>query len=168
MEAVKASLLPEAEKQAQVDSLEQAFATYHQEQSIIGRIGHLSEPIIRPLGFDWKMGVSIVSGLMAKEVVVSTMGVIYTGSGDDSDEAVAQLSERMRTERRADGSPAFTPVIAYTFMLFVLLYFPCIATLIAIGREAGHWRWGIFAAVYSCTLAWVACFIVYQISLLLG
>ena len=168
VEAIQASLLPEAEKQARVDSLEHAFATYHQEQSIIGRIGHISEPIIRPLGFDWKMGVSIVSGLMAKEVVVSTMGVIYTGSGDDGEEAVAQLSERMRTERRADGSPSFTPVIAYTFMLFVLLYFPCIATLIAIGREAGHWRWGAFAAVYSCALAWLACFVVYQISLLLG
>ena len=168
VEAVQASLLPEVEKQAQVDSLEHAFAIYHQEQSIIGRIGHISEPIIRPLGFDWKMGVSIVSGLMAKEVVVSTMGVIYTGSGDDGEEAVAQLSERMRTERRADGSPSFTPVVAYTFMLFVLLYFPCIATLIAIGREAGHWRWGAFAAVYSCALAWLVCFIVYQTSLLLG
>ena len=168
VEAVQASLLPEVEKQAQVDSLEHAFAIYHQEQSIIGRIGHISEPIIRPLGFDWKMGVSIVSGLMAKEVVVSTMGVIYTGSGDDGEEAVAQLSERMRTERRADGSPSFTPIVAYTFMLFVLLYFPCIATLIAIGREAGHWRWGAFAAVYSCALAWLVCFIVYQTSLLLG
>ena len=168
VEALQASLLPEVEKQAQVDSLEHAFAIYHQEQSIIGRIGHISEPIIRPLGFDWKMGVSIVSGLMAKEVVVSTMGVIYTGSGDDGEEAVAQLSERMRTERRADGSPSFTPVVAYTFMLFVLLYFPCIATLIAIGREAGHWRWGAFAAVYSCALAWLVCFIVYQTSLLLG
>lgn len=168
VEAVQASLLPEVEKQTQVDSLEHAFAIYHQEQSIIGRIGHISEPIIRPLGFDWKMGVSIVSGLMAKEVVVSTMGVIYTGSGDDGEEAVAQLSERMRTERRADGSPSFTPVVAYTFMLFVLLYFPCIATLIAIGREAGHWRWGAFAAVYSCALAWLVCFVVYQTSLLLG
>ena len=168
VEAVQASLLSEVEKQAQVDSLEHAFAIYHQEQSIIGRIGHISEPIIRPLGFDWKMGVSIVSGLMAKEVVVSTMGVIYTGSGDDGEEAVAQLSERMRTERRADGSPSFTPVVAYTFMLFVLLYFPCIATLIAIGREAGHWRWGAFAAVYSCALAWLVCFVVYQTSLLLG
>ena len=168
VEALQASLLPEVEKQAQVDSLEHAFAIYHQEQSIIGRIGHISEPIIRPLGFDWKMGVSIVSGLMAKEVVVSTMGVIYTGSGDDGEEAVAQLSERMRTERRADGAPSFTPIVAYTFMLFVLLYFPCIATLIAIGREAGHWRWGAFAAVYSCALAWLVCFIVYQTSLLLG
>lgn len=110
------------------------------------------------------MGVSIVSGLMAKEVVVSTMGVIYTGNGEDGDEAISQLSSRMKQEVRSDGSPSFTPIIAYTFMLFVLLYFPCIATLIAIGREAGHWKWGLFAALYSCGMAWLLCFIVYQTS----
>ena len=159
--------LPAEVRKAQVDSLEHAFATFHQEQSIIGHIGHWSEPIIRPLGFDWKMGVSIVSGLMAKEVVVSTMGVIYTGTNSDDEEAVANLSARMLQERRPDGSPSFTPLIGFCFMLFVLLYFPCIATLIAIGRESGHWRWGVFAALYSCGVAWLVCFLVYQGSLLL-
>ena len=168
VEALQQSALPEAIRQAQIDSLEHSFATYHQEQSIIGRIGHLSEPIIRPLGFDWKMGVSIVSGLMAKEVVVSTMGVIYTGDGDDGDEAIAQLSTRMKQEKRSDGSPSFTPLIAYSFMLFVLLYFPCIATLIAIGRESGHWKWGFFSALYSCGIAWLICFVVYQTAHLLS
>lgn len=160
--------LTEEERQEQIATLEHAFTTYHQEQSIIGHIGRWSEPIIRPLGFDWKMGVSIVSGLMAKEVVVSTMGVIYTGSGDEDDEAIALLSERMLQEKRADGSPSFTPLVGFGFMLFVLLYFPCIATLIAIGREAGHWRWGIFAAIYSCAVAWLVCFLLYQGSLLLS
>ena len=168
VEALTQSTLPEEIKQSRIDSLEHSFATYHQEQSIIGRIGHLSEPVIRPLGFDWKMGVSIVSGLMAKEVVVSTMGVIYTGNGEDGDEALSQLSTRMKQEVRADGSPSFTPIIAYTFMLFVLLYFPCVATLIAIGREAGHWKWGVFSALYSCGIAWLICFIVYQTAHLLG
>ena len=168
VEALTQSTLPEEIKQSRIDSLEHSFATYHQEQSIIGRIGHLSEPVIRPLGFDWKMGVSIVSGLMAKEVVVSTMGVIYTGNGADGDEALSQLSTRMKQEVRADGSPSFTPIIAYTFMLFVLLYFPCVATLIAIGREAGHWKWGLFSALYSCGIAWLICFIVYQTAHLLG
>ena len=162
--ALQQSTLPDEIKQARIDSLEHSFATFHQEQSIIGHVGHLSEPIIRPLGFDWKMGVSIVSGLMAKEVVVSTMGVIYTGNGENGDEALSHLSSRMKQEVRSDGSPSFTPIIAYTFMLFVLLYFPCIATLIAIGREAGHWKWGLFAALYSCTVAWLLCFIVYRAS----
>ena len=162
--ALQQSTLPDEIKQARIDSLEHSFATFHQEQSIIGHIGHLSEPIIRPLGFDWKMGVSIVSGLMAKEVVVSTMGVIYTGNGENGDEALSHLSSRMKQEVRSDGSPSFTPIIAYTFMLFVLLYFPCIATLIAIGREAGHWKWGVFAALYSCAVAWLLCFIIYRAS----
>ena len=162
--ALQQSTLPDEIKQARIDSLEHSFATFHQEQSIIGHVGHLSEPIIRPLGFDWKMGVSIVSGLMAKEVVVSTMGVIYTGNGENGDEALSHLSSRMKQEVRSDGSPSFTPIIAYTFMLFVLLYFPCIATLIAIGREAGHWKWGVFAALYSCAVAWLLCFIVYRAS----
>lgn len=162
--ALQQSTLPDEIKQARIDSLEHSFATFHQEQSIIGHIGHLSEPVIRPLGFDWKMGVSIVSGLMAKEVVVSTMGVIYTGNGENGDEALSHLSSRMKQEVRSDGSPSFTPIIAYTFMLFVLLYFPCIATLIAIGREAGHWKWGLFAALYSCAVAWLLCFIVYRAS----
>ena len=162
--ALQQSTLPDEIKQARIDSLEHSFATFHQEQSIIGHIGHLSEPVIRPLGFDWKMGVSIVSGLMAKEVVVSTMGVIYTGNGENGDEALSHLSSRMKQEVRSDGSPSFTPIIAYTFMLFVLLYFPCIATLIAIGREAGHWKWGVFAALYSCAVAWLLCFIVYRAS----
>ena len=164
VEALHQSTLPAELKQARIDSLEHSFATFHQEQSIIGHIGHLSEPVIRPLGFDWKMGVSIVSGLMAKEVVVSTMGVIYTGNGENGDEALSHLSSRMKQEVRSDGSPSFTPIIAYTFMLFVLLYFPCIATLIAIGREAGHWKWGLFAALYSCAVAWLLCFIVYRAS----
>lgn len=159
---VEASMVSPEVKTQLVDSLEHHFATYHQEQSIIGRLGHWSEPIIRPLGFDWKMGVSIVSGLMAKEVVVSTMGVIYTGDGSDDDGAVAQLSERMSQERYADGSSVFTPVVAYAFMLFVLLYFPCVATLVAIGRESGHWKWGLFSACYSCAMAWLVAFIVYQ------
>ena len=96
------------------------------------------------------------------------MGVIYTGDGDDGDEAIAQLSTRMKQEKRSDGSPSFTPLIAYSFMLFVLLYFPCIATLIAIGRESGHWKWGFFSALYSCGIAWLICFVVYQTAHLLS
>lgn len=159
--------LNEEERNSQRIELEHAFAQYHQENSWIGRIGHASEPLIRPLGFDWKMGVSLISGLAAKEVVVSTLGVIYTGDPDDSEEAQHQLSERIRQEKRPDGSPSFTPLVAMGFMLFVLIYFPCVATIIAIARESGSWRWGAFSVIYSCALAWFVAFAVHQIGLLL-
>lgn len=159
--------LSEAAKAEQRTALEHAHEQYHQEHSWIGRIGHASEPIIKPLGFDWKMGVSLISGLAAKEVVVSTLGVIYTGDPDDSEEAQYQLSQRIKQEKRPDGSPSFTPLVALGFMLFVLIYFPCVATVIAIARESGSWRWGAFSILYSCALAWVVAFLVYQIGSLL-
>lgn len=155
--------LDETTRVAQIAELEHALSQYHQENSFIGRLGKQIEPVIAPLGYDWKMGISLLSGMMAKEIVVSTLGVIYTGDGDDSEEAMQALSERLLSERRADGSPSFTPLVAIGFMLFVLIYFPCIATIIAIGRESGSWRWGLFAVLYSCLLAWVIAFMVYQI-----
>lgn len=122
-------------------------------------------PIISPLGFDWKMGVSLLSGLGAKEVVVSTLGVIYTGDGDDGDEAKARLVDRIKADVRPDGSPSFTPLVGIAFMLFVLIYFPCTATIIAIGRESGSWKWSVFSIIYSCSLAWLVAFIVYQVGM---
>lgn len=159
--------LSEQEREQQVAELTAQHEQYHQENSYIGRLGKLTEPIIEPLGFDWKMGISLLSGLAAKEIVVSTLGVIYTGNPDDSEEAQQVLSERIRTERRADGSPSFTPLVAFGFMIFVLIYFPCVATIIAIARESGSWRWGAFSVIYSCSLAWLMSFAVYQIGRLL-
>ena len=128
-------------------------------------MGHGLSPIISPLGFDWKMGVSLLSGLGAKEVVVSTLGVIYTGDGDDGDEAKARLVDRIKADVRPDGSPSFTPLVGIAFMLFVLIYFPCTATVIAIGRESGSWKWSVFSIIYSCSLAWLVAFIVYQVGM---
>lgn len=159
--------LSEQEREQQVAELTAQHEQYHQENSYIGRLGKLTEPIIEPLGFDWKMGISLLSGLAAKEIVVSTLGVIYTGNPDDSEEAQQVLSERIRTERRTDGSPSFTPLVAFGFMIFVLIYFPCVATIIAIARESGSWRWGAFSVIYSCSLAWLMSFAVYQIGRLL-
>lgn len=147
------------ERQDEVSLLKRQAHLEHQEQSYIGRLGKWSEPLIRPLGFDWKMGVSLISGLAAKEVVVSTLGVIYTGDGEDE----YLLTEKIRSEKRADGSPSFTPLVAFGFMIFVLVYFPCIATVVAIGKESGSWRWSIFSVVYSCLLAYLLSFLVYQI-----
>lgn len=120
-----------------------------QENSYIGQLGKAIEPVIKPLGFDWKMGIGILSGVGAKELVVSTLGVLYTNEGDvDS----VDLSERI----------PITPLVAYGYMLFVLIYFPCIATLAAIKQESGGWKWAIFAATYTTVLAWLVAFGVYQ------
>lgn len=155
--------LSDQEREELINELQWQHDQEHQAYSFIGRLGKFIEPAIAPLGFDWKMGISLLSGLPAKEVVVSTLGVIYTGNSDDSDEAQSVLSERIRAERRADGSPSFTPLIAFGFMLFVLIYFPCVATIIAIARESGSWRWGAFAVLYSCSLAWIVSCLCYQI-----
>ncbi len=121
-----------------------------QENSYIGQLGKAIEPAIEPLGFDWKMGIGILSGVGAKELVVSTLGVLYTNE-DDVD--AVDLSERI----------PITPLVAYGYMLFVLIYFPCIATLAAIKQESGGWKWAIFAATYTTILAWLVAFGVYQI-----
>ena len=135
----------------------------HQQNSYIGRIGQAVQPILAPLGFDWKMSVSLLTGMAAKEVVVSTLSVLYTGEADDSQ----ALSERLKQDRNAEGQLVFTPLIVLSLMLFVLIYFPCIATISAIVHEAGSWKWGIFVIVYTCALAWIVSFIVFQTGSLL-
>jgi ferrous iron transport protein B len=125
----------------------------HQENSYIGQLGHAIEPAIRPLGFDWKMGVSILTGVGAKEIVVSTMGVVYQAD-EEADETSVSLIEKLQQQ------PGYTPLVAYGFMLFVLLYFPCIAVIAAIKKEAG-WSWAIFTMVYTTALAWIVAFIVH-------
>ena len=121
-----------------------------QEHSYIGQIGKAIEPIIEPLGFDWKLGIGLISGAGAKELVVSTLGVLYT---NESDIENVNLSERI----------PITPVVALGYMLFVLIYFPCVATLAAIKQESGSWKWALFAAFYTTVLAWIVAFLVNQI-----
>ena len=129
------------------------------ENSYIGKIGHFIEPAVKPLGFDWKIGASLISGMAAKEIIVSTLGIIYTGDGDND----TLLKERLQTERSPDGNPVFTPLVAASFLLFVLIYFPCIATVAAIKNESGSWKWALFVVVYTTALAWLMSFAVYQI-----
>ena len=121
-----------------------------QENSYIGQIGKAIEPVIKPLGFDWKLGIGLISGVGAKELVVSTLGVLYTNEGDVEN---VNLSDRI----------PITPLVALAFMLFVLIYFPCIATFAAIKQESGSWKWAIFAAGYTTGLAWLVAFTVFQI-----
>lgn len=131
----------------------------HQENSYIGRIGKTIEPVMKPLGFDWKISVSLLSGMAAKEVVVSTLGVLYTGDSENQE----SLHSRIKNDTQADGSATFTSLTVISLLLFVLIYFPCVATIAAIKEESGSWKWGAFSAVYTTVLAWVLSFLVYQI-----
>ncbi|MFP5129213.1 ferrous iron transport protein B [Phocaeicola coprocola] len=121
-----------------------------QENSYIGQIGKAIEPVIEPLGFDWKMGIGILSGIGAKELVVSTLGVLYT---NDDDIDSVNLADRI----------PITPLVAYGYMLFVLIYFPCIATVAAIKNESGSWKWAAFTICYTTLLAWIVAFLVHQV-----
>lgn len=137
-----------------------------QEQSYIGRIGKTIEPIFRPQGFDWKLDVSLIAGVGAKEIVASTMGVLYADDESVADDTTADISkyQTLRMKMEADG---ITPLIAFSYLLFVLIYFPCIATIAAIKGETGSWKWAIFTAVYTTLLAWIVSACCYQIGCLL-
>ncbi|MDU1890476.1 MAG: ferrous iron transport protein B [Dysgonomonas sp.] len=149
----------EEEKEEQVAEIENQRNTAHQEDSYIGRIGKTIEPAMAPLGFDWKISVSLLSGMAAKEVVVSTLGVLYTGDPDNQE----SLEDRLVQEVRADNTPVFTPLVVISLLLFVLIYFPCVATIAAIKEESGSWKWGVFSIFYTTGLAWLISFTVYQI-----
>lgn len=139
-----------------------------QEQSFIGRMGKTIEPVFAPQGFNWKLDVSLVAGLGAKEIVASTIGVLYSGDdsfgNDDSFNDADGKYERLQPLMAADG---ITPLSAYCYLLFVLLYFPCLATIVAIKNETGSWRWAVIAAVYTTAVAWVVSAVVFQIGSLL-
>lgn len=129
-------------------------------QSYAGSLGRTIEPVIKPLGFDWKIGVGLFSAFAAKEVMVSTLATIY--SVEASDEEMAPLQEVLAAD------PSFNPLIAVSLMVFCLIYSPCLATVAVIKREMNSWKWAGFSVAYSMTLAWIMAFIVYQGGLLLG
>jgi ferrous iron transport protein B len=143
-----------------------AHRTLALEQSYGGRLGHALEPLLRPLGFDWKIGVGIIGAFAAREVFVSTLGVIY-GVGD-ADENALPLRDHLRAERRADGTRAYTPLVGLSLMVFFALACQCMSTLAVTRRETHGWRWPAFMFAYMTTLAWVASFAVYQGGQLLG
>lgn len=142
-----------------IEEVEDQRNIAHQEESYIGRIGKTIEPVMRPLGFDWKISVSLLSGMAAKEVVVSTLGVLYTGDSENQE----SLETRLVSDTQADGTPTFTPLVIVSLLLFVLIYFPCVATIAAIKEESGSWKWGVFSIIYTTLLAWIISFLVYQI-----
>ena len=143
-----------------------------QEHSFIGYVGKAMEPVLEPLGYDWRMGVGIVAGVGAKELVVSTLGVMYvdetpvaSGSSamsDEVEESPSAPSGETRLQRALVRS--VTPAAALAYMVFILLYFPCIATFVAIKNEGGGWKWAIITAVYTIFLAWIAAFITFRLA----
>ncbi|MEG1617857.1 MAG: ferrous iron transport protein B [Bacteroidales bacterium] len=162
--SVELSLLNEA-YETSLHHIEGEQEVVRQRNSYIGRIGVFFEPVFKPLGYSWKINVALLSGVAAKELVVSTLGVLYAEEPVSDPEEVAQgsLSKKLQEVNPTTGKPDFTPLVAISFMAFVLLYFPCIASISAIINESGSIKWGIFTIVYTTGLAWLTAFVIYQV-----
>jgi ferrous iron transport protein B len=141
------------------------------EKSYIGKIGKFVEPVIVPLGFDWRMGVSLITGAAAKEVVVSTMGVLFVEPSADEVNRRPDLTAKLQTATwdsgPQKGKKIFTPLVGISFILFILIYMPCIAVIATVRRESGHWKWALFLMTYTTVLAWTVSFTVYQLGSLI-
>lgn len=137
------------------------------EQSYLGRIGHFIEPVISPLGFDWRMGVSLIAGIPAKEIVIGTMAVLYGAENDQHKNE--PLQTRLQNQRYEigpkAGEPVFNQAVALAFLVFVLLYFPCIAVIASIKRESGSWKYALLTVLYTTAAAWIGAFLTYRIAL---
>jgi ferrous iron transport protein B len=135
--------------------------------SYIGKFGQVIEPVIQPLGFDWRMGVSLITGTAAKEVVVSTMGVLYGTRHYHEKDKKSTLPSILQSEIYQEGSRAgqkvFTPLAGISFLLFILIYMPCVAVVAAVKKESGNWKWALFLICYTTALAWMLSFAVYQV-----
>lgn len=135
-----------------------------QQQSYMGRLGEFCEPVMEPLGLQWRANVALISGIAAKELIVSTLGVLYSES---SDENSTGLSAKLTAVNPQTKVSDFTPLSSLSFMVFVLIYFPCIASLVAISSQSGSWKWAVASLTYTTALAWIMAFAVYQIGSLI-
>ena len=161
---LKESSLTEIEINNQISSMQKQKKAELQEQSYLGQLGHFIEPVISPLGFDWRMGVALFTGIAAKEVVVSTLGVIYQVDDNGSPD---KLSEKIKNAKydsgMKEGQNVYSPIVAISFLAFILIYFPCVAVIASISRESGSYKWGLFSIVFTTFLAWIVSFLIYQI-----
>ena len=158
--------LTPVEKETRITDIEMEKESDRLTNSYLGKIGKNIEPIVRPLGFDWKMSIALLAGLPAKEIIISTMGVLY----QTEDEATVNLQQKLKDEVHDKGSKkgtkVFTVPSALAFLIFVLIYFPCIGVVAAIKNESGSWKWAILSILYTTGLAWIAAFLVYNIGML--
>jgi ferrous iron transport protein B len=162
-------LIAVSKNEAEISDLQFAKQSEEHEKSYIGQIGHFIEPAMKPLGFDWKMSVSILAGIAGKEITVSTMGVLYQATEDGEG---ASLQNKLKAETYTSGDKAgqkvIDKVVALSFIMFILIYFPCIAVISAIWKESARIKWAIFSAVYTTGIAWLVSFAVFQIGRLIG
>jgi ferrous iron transport protein B len=167
LRAEAATVLPPDELAERLDRLGTEQAGEELRASWGGRLGHAIEPVIEPLGFDWKIGIGLIGAFAAREVFVSTMGVVY-GLGEEVDEESVGLRQKLRQEAHADGRPVYTPLAGLSLMVFFALACQCMSTVAVVKRETLSWRWPAFLFVYTGLLAWGASFAVYQGGRLLG
>jgi ferrous iron transport protein B len=160
--------ISKTEMNEEKQQIELAKKSEHQEHSYLGRIGRFIEPVMRPLGLDWKMSIALLSGMPAKEFIVGSLGVLYRV--EDADEHSPALIDRLNSEKYLSGARAgeyvFNKAVALSFLVFVLLYFPCITSIVTIRKETGSRKWALFTVLYTTGLAWTMSFIVYRIALL--
>jgi len=138
-------------------------------ESFAGRLGRAIEPVLAPLGFDWKMGIGIVASFAAREVFVSTMSTVYNiGRYEKSESGIQNLAGTLRLQTRPDGSPIYTPLVAVTLMVFYVFALQCVSTVAIVRRETNSWKWPLFQWLYMGALAWLLAFMTYQGGRLLG
>jgi ferrous iron transport protein B len=131
-------------------------------------MGRAIEPVLKPLGFDWKIGIGIVTSFAAREVFVSTLSIVYNaGTGDEGDSS-ASLARVMQSERREDGRPMYTPLTGLTLMVFYVFAMQCVSTVAVVRRETNSWKWPVFQTVYMTSLAWLLAFVTHQVGTRLG
>ena len=151
---------PLHDEDSSVPAAEQAELKAKGGESYLAMIGKAVNPVMEPLGFPWRATVAAIAGISAKEITVSTLGVLYTGDEEATDNT---LSARITAPNPVTGEPDFTTASAWSFMIFILLYFPCVATVTAIVKQTGHWGYGLFSVCYNTTVAWLMAFIAYQL-----
>lgn len=164
--AVENSTASAEEKAATIDHLDKQEAGEKLRNSFAGRMGRAIEPLIAPLGFDWKIGIGIVSSFAAREVFVSTMSTVYNVGDDESTRT--QLEETLRAQKRPDGTPVYTTLTAITLMVFYVFALQCVSTVAVVRRETNSWRWPLFQWLYMGVLAWVFAFATLHVGRLLG
>ncbi len=159
----------DAFRKAQLDRIDKDEAGAKLRQSYAGRFGRLIEPAIRPLGFDWQMGIGIVSSFAAREVFVSTMSLVYNvGKMEDKEKGTQTLAATMHGLKRPDGRQVYTTLTAISLMVFYVFALQCVSTVAVVRRETNSWKWPLFQWVYMGVLAWVLAFITYQGGRILG
>jgi ferrous iron transport protein B len=165
-ERIEQTNVSDADRAEALRSLDSQEAAEQLGHSFGGRFGHAIEPVIRPIGFDWQIGVGIIGAFAAREVFISTLGVVF-GIGE-ADEENTPLRQALRDARHADGTPVMTPLSGISLMIFFLLACQCMSTIAVVRRESGSWKWPVFLFSYMTVLAYMASFAVYQGGQLLG